>query len=288
MAKKDGKPSFFDKIKNMYRLSIYRDETYEEVLNLRLSRLNVFAVGGSFLMMFMAIIVSIIAYTPVREFIPGYPDETTVTTIHDNAKTVDSLIMEIYRRDRYFDNLKVIISGNYPNNYDNNQDTNISYDDIEFTKSPEDSAIREMFEGNPDFDLSVMAPKTTIGSISQMHFFPPVKGLITNSFNSGINHYGTDIVSGANEVVKSTLDGTIIMATWTLETGWVIQVQHNNDLISIYKHNAELLKRVGDYVKAGEPIAIIGNSGELTTGPHLHVELWYNGVPLNPEDYISF
>jgi murein DD-endopeptidase MepM/ murein hydrolase activator NlpD len=288
MAKKDGKPSFFEKIKHMYRLSIYRDETYEEVLNLRLSRLNVFAVGGSFLILFIALIVCIIAYTPVREFIPGYPDENTITTIHQNSNLVDSLIMEINRRDRYFDNMKKIISGQLPNNYENSQDSTRSYKQIEFTRSSEDSMIREKFEGNPDFDLSVVTPEANIGSISQMHFFPPVKGLVTNSFNSGTDHYGTDIVSAANEVVKATIDGTVILATWTLETGWVIEIQHSNDLISIYKHNAELLKRVGDYVKAGEPIAIIGNSGELTTGPHLHLELWYKGVPLNPEDYISF
>jgi murein DD-endopeptidase MepM/ murein hydrolase activator NlpD len=240
------------------------------------------------MIIFLAIVVSIIVYTPVREFIPGYPDENTLQTIHNNAITVDSLIMEIKRRDRYFDNMKQIISGQKPNNYENTQDSNIRYTQIEFTRSSEDSMIREKIEGNSDYDLSEVAPKASIGSISQLHFFPPAKGLVTNSFNSSTNHYGTDIVSGANEVVKSTLDGTVTLATWTLETGWVIQVQHTNDLMSIYKHNAELLKRVGDYVKAGEPIAIIGNSGELTTGPHLHVELWYKGVPLNCEDYISF
>ncbi|MBN2486289.1 MAG: M23 family metallopeptidase [Bacteroidales bacterium] len=288
MAKKDGKTGFMDKIKSMYRLSIYRDETYEEVLNLRLSRLNVFAVGGILMLVFLAIVVSIIVYTPVREFIPGYPDENTLRAIHQNALKTDSLIMEITRRDRYFENMKLIISGKEPKEYEYQGDTNKRYDELDFTPSAEDSVLRQMFEGNPETDLSVMAPKSTIGSISQLHFFPPVKGIVTNSFNSLLNHYGTDIVSGANEVVKSTLDGSIIMATWTLETGWNIQVQHSNDLISIYKHNAELLKRVGDYVRAGEPIAIIGNSGELTSGPHLHIELWYKGVPLNPEDYISF
>ncbi|MBN1117259.1 MAG: M23 family metallopeptidase [Bacteroidales bacterium] len=286
--KTEGKPSFFDKIKYKYRLSIYRDETYEEVLNLKLSRLNFFAVIGTLTLIFLAIVVSIIAYTPVREFIPGYPDENTLRTIHLNAIRTDSLIMEIERRDRYFDNMKLIIAGKEPNNYENSQDSNISYENINFNRSTEDSLIRQIFEEDSEFSLSVVNARTKIGSISQLHFFPPVKGLVTNSFNTSENHYGTDIVSGANEVVKSTLEGTVTMATWTLETGHVIQVQHGNNIISIYKHNAELLKRVGDYVKAGEPIAIIGNSGELTTGPHLHLELWYNGVPLNPEDYISF
>ncbi len=288
MAKKEGKASFVDKIKYKYRLSVYRDETYEEVLNLKLSRLNVFAVGGTALILFLAIIITIIAYTPVREFIPGYPDENTLGIIHENALRTDSLIIEIQRRDKYFDNMKKIIKGEEPNNYENTEDTNIAYKEITFTRSTEDSLIRQMFEDNSDYSLSLVATKNKPGSISQFHFFPPVKGLVTNSFNSSVNHYGTDIVSGVNEVVKSTLDGTVTMATWTLETGWVIQIQHHNNILSIYKHNAELLKRVGEFVKAGEPIAIIGNSGELTTGPHLHFEIWYNGVPLDPEDYISF
>jgi murein DD-endopeptidase MepM/ murein hydrolase activator NlpD len=205
-----------------------------------------------------------------------------------NDKRLDSLEMELNRRDRYFDNMRAIISGEEPNNYDNKADTGERYESITFTRSSEDSIIRQLFEEESEYDLSVFNRRGKIGSISQLHFFPPVKGIVTNSFQATKSHYGTDIVSGADEAVKSTLDGTVTMATWTLETGWVIQVQHSNNLISVYKHNAELLKRAGDYVKAGEPIAIIGNSGELTTGPHLHFELWHNGVALNPEDYILF
>jgi murein DD-endopeptidase MepM/ murein hydrolase activator NlpD len=288
MAKKDGQPGFFDKIRDKYRLSIYRDASYEEVLNLKLSRLNVFAFTGIATLIFLVIVVSLIAYTPLREFIPGYPDENTLRNIVLNAQRLDSLENELDRRDRYFDNMKLIISGKEPNNYENKEDTNVRYESISFDRSSEDSVIRQLFEEDNEYDLSVFSRRGKISSISQLHFFPPVKGIVTNSFLTSANHYGTDIVSGADEAVKATLDGTVTMATWTLETGWVIQVQHNNNIISVYKHNEELLKRVGDYVKAGEPIAIIGNSGELTTGPHLHFELWYNGVALNPEDYISF
>ena len=112
--------------------------------------------------------------------------------------------------------------------------------------------------------------------------------MVTNSFNAGENHFGTDIVAAPNEVVKAAMDGTVILATWTVETGYVLQIQHDNNLISIYKHNAELLKKVGNVVRAGDAIAIIGNSGELTTGPHLHFELWHNGTPVDPEQYIVF
>lgn len=282
------KKSFLQKLKHKYRLSVYRDETYEEVLNLRLSRMNVLAWGGLATLIFLSIVISIIVYTPVREFIPGYPDENTIHNSIRNKQLLDSLEIELNRRDLVMDNLNRIIAGKEPENYDNVGDTNRNYSDITFTRSIEDSLLREYFRQEERFSVSSSGQRRAVGGISQNHFFPPVKGLVTNSFNSAANHYGTDIVAVANEIVKSTLDGTVIMATWTLETGWVIQIQHENNLISVYKHNAELLKRVGDFVKVGEPIAIIGNSGELTTGPHLHFELWYNGMALNPEDYISF
>lgn len=288
MKKRKENGGFFRKLRYKYRLSIYRDETYEEVLNFRLSRLNVLAWGGLMTLVFISIITSIILYTPVREFIPGYPDENTIMNSILNKQRLDSLELELNRRDLYIENLNRIISGKEPENYDNISDTNRNYDDITFTRSTEDSMLRAYFQHEEEFGLGAGTRKAAVGGLSQKYFFPPVKGMVTNSFNSVGNHYGTDIVAASNEIVKATLSGTVIMASWTLETGWVIQIQHNDNLISVYKHNAELLKRVGDYVNVGEAIAIIGNSGELTTGPHLHFELWFNGIPLNPEDYISF
>jgi murein DD-endopeptidase MepM/ murein hydrolase activator NlpD len=282
------KKSFLEKFKHKYRLSIYRDETYEEVLNLKLSRLNVFTLVGIITIVFLTIVISIIAYTPVREFIPGYPDEVTVANIRKNEFLLDSLEFELSKRDRYFNNLKKILSGEDPDDYDNYADTSVRYENIEFTRSAEDSVLRQMIEQEEQFNLSYSSARRSQSLISSIHFFPPLKGLVTNSFSTTNNHYGIDIVAPPNEVVKAILDGTVIMSSWTLETGWVIQVQHDNNLLSIYKHNAELLKRQGDFVKAGDPIAIIGNSGELTTGPHLHFELWHNMAPINPLDYIVF
>ena len=136
--------------------------------------------------------------------------------------------------------------------------------------------------------MSILTKTTNKTDFSRIHFYSPVKGLITNSFNPNENHLGTDVVTASNNVVVAALEGTVIIANWTLETGYVIQIQHSNNLISIYKHNSELLKKVGNHVTAGEVIAIIGNSGELTSGPHLHFELWHNGTPLDPEDYVAF
>jgi murein DD-endopeptidase MepM/ murein hydrolase activator NlpD len=287
MSEKSEKRSFWEKFKHKYRLSIYRDETFEELLNLRLTKLNVLAIVGIGIFIFLIIVISVIAYTPVRELIPGYPDENTVRNIYLNHYRLDSLEIEIARRDAYFENLRRIISGEKPDQTLKSSDTSTTRKRPDYRRNSEDSALRKMFE-NDQFGLSITENRNIRPAFFNVMFFPPVKGIVTNTFNSGKDHYGTDIVAGNDEVVKATLPGTVTMSGWTIETGNVIQVQHADNLISVYKHNAELLKHMGDHVKAGEPIAIIGNSGELTTGPHLHFELWYNGTPLNPQDYISF
>ncbi len=288
MEEKKEKTSFWEKIKNKYRLSIYRDETYEEVLNIKLTRLNVVILVGTGTLLFLLIVISIIAYTPVRELIPGYPDQGTVRNIYLNNYRLDSLEDEIAKRDVYFENLRSIISGEKPPEYLNDSDTSIVQSTLVFDRSREDSLLQNMLSSSDQYSLSLMENKSQTTSLSNVLFFPPVKGIVTNPFDSREEHYGTDIVSSTDDVVKATLGGTVVMANWTLETGYVIEIQHQNNLLSSYKHNSALLKHVGDRVKAGEVIAILGNSGELTTGPHLHFELWYNGAPLDPEDYITF
>jgi murein DD-endopeptidase MepM/ murein hydrolase activator NlpD len=288
MAEKTEKESFWEKFKHRYRLSIYRDETFEEVLNVRLTKLNVMAIVGIGVFIFLVLVISVIAYTPVRELIPGYPDENTVRNIYMNNFRLDSLEREITKRDAYFENLRRIIAGEKPQNFEQSTDTAVARTSLNYTKTKEDSILRKMVEPKDQFGLSTIENRKIRPALFNVLFFPPLKGMVTNSYNGTVDHYGTDIVAGANEVVKATLPGTVILTGWTLETGYVIQIQHADNILSVYKHNAELLKRMGDRVKAGDPIAIIGNSGELTTGPHLHFELWYNGTPLDPQDYISF
>ncbi|MBN2481957.1 MAG: M23 family metallopeptidase [Bacteroidales bacterium] len=286
MKDKSEKPSMWEKFKSKYRFSIYRDETYEEILNLKLTHLNAIIIFGSAVIIFMAVIISIMAFTPARGLIPGYPDQNTVRNMHLNFYRLDSLETELKKRDVYFENIRLIIAGETPPEYSFSSDSSLAVEPrLTMKTSLEDSLLRNMIETSDQYSLSFIE-KTNLASSAL--FFPPVRGIVTNSFNSKLNHYGTDIVAASNEVVKATLAGTVTLASWTLETGYIIQVQHENNLISIYKHNAELLKHMGNRVKAGEPIAIIGNSGELTTGPHLHFELWYNGTPLNPEEYITF
>ncbi|PLX12267.1 MAG: peptidase M23 [Marinilabiliales bacterium] len=285
---KEKKKRFVNKLKHKYRLSIYNDDTFEEVWFLRLSRLNVFSILGTSVLLFTIAIIVLIAFTPLREFIPGYPDGNMRRNIITNVYKLDSLEHELEIRDRYFESINTIIRGGTPASYESSQDTGVSYEEITFDKSEHDSLLRQQIEEEELFNLSILAGSNNKTDFSSIHFYPPVRGLVTNSFNPSENHFGTDIVTSSNKVVSATLDGTIIIANWTLETGYVIQIQHDNNLISVYKHNSELLKKVGNHVKAGEAIAIIGNSGELTSGPHLHFELWHNGTPIDPEDYVAF
>ena len=207
-----------------------------------------------------------------------------------SAIRLDSLDQELKLRDKYFDNLNSIISGNQPVTQSNRQDTTKDYKDIKFNTSPEETKLRARVENEDRYNLSLgqSAPES-ISGIANLHFFPPVKGIISGRYEVRTKHFGTDIVTKPRAIVSSVLDGTVIFTGWTMETGFVIEVQHSNNIISLYKHNASLLKEAGDLVRAGEAISIVGDSGELyTTGPHLHFEIWYKGSPLDPEKHISF
>lgn len=265
------------------------DETFEEKVSLTLSPLNVFVFTGTIIISLITFTIYIIAFTPLREYIPGYADITMQRKLITLTNKTDSLSKSMVVRDIYLKNLQNIIIGKA--GIDSGSSTPpalIRYDTIQFQPaSPADSSIRQQIESQDRFTLSATGAVPT-SSLSGFYFFTPVKGTVTSTFNTRTKHYGIDVVASPNEVIKSTLDGTVVMADWTSETGYVIAVQHSNNLFSIYKHNSALLKNSGDYVKAGEVLAIIGNSGELTTGPHLHFELWYNGSPVNPVDYMTF
>lgn len=277
-----------NKLKHKYRLVFFNDNTFEEVWHLRLSLLNVLSMVGIISFLLIILVIVLIAFTPLRELIPGYPDESMRRTIVLNAIRLDSLEKQLRMRDQYFDNLKALFSGGEPIKYEIPQDTSKNYKNIKFTKSVHDSLLRQRIEEEEQFNFSVSPKNKRESSIAEMHFFAPVKGIVTNGYNAKENHFGVDIVGSPNEVVKATADGTVLMASWTIETGYIIQIQHQNDVVSVYKHNANLLKKIGSVVKTGDAIAIIGNSGELTTGPHLHFELWHSGKPVNPTDYIIF
>jgi murein DD-endopeptidase MepM/ murein hydrolase activator NlpD len=233
--------------------------------------------------------IALVMFTPMREWVPGYPTQVQRNQLMENLLRLDSLEYELQIRDKYFRTVNAIVLGREPEITAPNTDISSSYTSITFTRSEEDSLLRLRVEEEEQFNF--MAQQSGIQeetSILKTHFFKPIEGIVTGKFDLKSGHFGTDLVAHPNEVVKSILDGTVIMSAWTVETGYVIEVQHASNLLSIYKHNASLLKKSGDKVKAGDAIAIIGNSGELTTGPHLHLEIWNNGRPVNPEDYIVF
>ena len=285
------KKTLVDRLRNKYRLVILNDDTFEEKFSLRLSRLNVFVVAGSIILTLITLTIYLIAFTPLREYIPGYADLNMQRNVYRLSLLADSLEQELTFRDQYIINIRNVIDGRIES--DTASKKAMPSEKTEAVKltprSASDSLLRAMVENEDRYELS---HKEAGGSgntgIRSFFFFTPLKGTITSVYKVSEKHYGVDIVSTPNAGIKATLDGTVILSNWTNETGYVISIQHPNNIVSIYKHNSALLKKAGDYVKAGEPIAIIGNTGELSSGPHLHFELWYNGTPVNPADYISF
>ena len=267
------------------------DSTFERKISFRLTRMNVFVVMGAAVMLLIVATTFIIAYTPLREYIPGYGDVNMQRELYHLTLKTDSMEKEIIRRELYLKNIRYIIEGrDFPQpDMKKPSDTSIhQYKNLNFNISPEDSALRNDIESIDKYNLSFSSGTHSDNSIGNFFFFTPIKGMVVNGFNPAKGHYGIDIAANQNDAVKATLDGTVIFTGWTLETGYIISIQHSNNIISVYKHNSTLLKKTGDYVKAGDPIAIVGNTGELTTGPHLHFELWHNGTAANPKEFMSF
>lgn len=291
MEKKESRRKrLIQKLKTKYRLVILDDESFKERFSFRLSRLNVFVVAGTIAILLIIATTFIIAFTPLREYIPGYPDVSIKKDLRELAIRTDSLEKAIRQKDLYIHNIKNIMEGKPTvDEIPQQLEKKMSYDTVHLYKSKDDTLLRERVETEGKYNILMDEYQQTISQgIKTLTFFTPIKGLITNGFNAANDHYGIDIVAPENEVIKATLDGTIIVATWTLETGFIIGIQHADNFVSFYKHNSVLLKKQGDFVKAGDPIAIIGGSGEFSTGIHLHFELWYNGNPVDPKDYISF
>jgi len=290
------KATFWTKIRNRYRLVVMNDDTFEEQFSFKLTPLNIFILTGLVSIIMITLTVSLVAFTPLRAYIPGYGTEVnTRKDLINLTLKLDSLQQELTLSSASMQNIKNIMSGNVqdsthltPNPSTQGGGNKQPASVVDTKPSREDSLFRAEVESQDKYSLAFSERKTGKESISNFFFFTPVKGMVTASFNSTQEHYGTDIAAKENEPIKAALDGTVLFAGWTSETGFTIQIQHSNNLVSAYKHNSVLMKKAGQYVKAGEAIAVIGNSGEHSTGPHLHFELWYNGKAIDPQDYIVF
>jgi murein DD-endopeptidase MepM/ murein hydrolase activator NlpD len=279
----------YRKLRNKYRLVVMNDETLEEKTSLRLSPLNVFVFSGTLVIGLVVFTIYLVAFTPLREYIPGYTDVTMRRKLIGLTVQSDSMQALLNAQALYLGNLRNVIDGVAgEDSLTGSGGAERRYDTIrQLVRTREDSLLRAEVEAQDQYALAASLPGSP-GGIGSFYFFTPLKGTLTAEFDPRIKHFGVDIVSGPGEPIKSTLDGTVLVADWTTETGYLIGIQHANNLFSMYKHNSALLRKPGDFVKAGEVVAIVGNTGELTTGPHLHFELWYNGTAVNPLDYIAF
>jgi murein DD-endopeptidase MepM/ murein hydrolase activator NlpD len=287
MAKDDKKKNNW---RDKYRFSVINDHTLEEVWRIILTRYNAFLLITFLLLFIIWGTSTLISFTNLREFIPGYPDVNMRRNILISAIRLDSLDRELKLRDKYFNNLNAIISGTQPVDMSTRQDSTKDYKAIKFSSSPADSVLRAGIEKEEKYNLT-LGPSSaeSVSGLANLHFFPPVKGIVSGRFDVKTKHFGTDIVTKPKAVVSAVLDGTVIFTGWTMETGFVVEIQHPNNIVSVYKHNASLMKETGDLVHAGDAVSVVGDSGELyTSGPHLHFEIWYKGTPLDPEKHILF
>lgn len=286
MPKKRRSKAFWNNIKFKYKLTITNENTLEEVVGIRVSKLNGLSVLLSALGVLFLITGSIVAFTPLRNYLPGYMNSEVRSQVVENALRVDSLQQLVDRQNLYIMNIQDIFSGKVSVDTVHSIDslTNMRHDSLmEHTKREEE--FRRQYEETEKYNLTTI---TSQPEVDGLIFYRPTRGMISGHFDADKKHYGTDIAANPNESVLATLDGTVILSTYTADTGYLIQVQHNQDFISVYKHCGSLLKKAGDKVQGGEAIALVGNSGTLTTGPHLHFELWHKGRAVNPEKYIVF
>ncbi len=287
MAEKKMRNKWAAMLRDKYRLILYNDTSLQSVWTFKLSPVKVFTVVSLFSVFMISLVVFLVASTPLREYIPGYPREEYREMLLRNVMLVDSLENELALRDKFFSDLRSVVSGEIPEERSSGKEVTEKNTRIDYKPFNTDSVFQDRIL-EERLNLTAAPGREKGETPERIHFYIPVKGLITNKFDARKEHYGVDLVGQPNSRISAVLGGTVLFSGWTLETGNVIYLQHENNLTSAYKHNAELLKRTGERVKAGEAIAIIGNSGELSTGPHLHFELWYNGQPVDPEKYIVF
>ncbi len=287
MAKKEKRAKYFKKkLLHKYRLVVLNEDTFEERFSFKLNRLNVFVFSTFFAFFLITITTLIIAFTPLREYIPGYSSTSLKKKATDLTFKTDSLQQVININEQYLASIRKVLTGDVKT-VDFNKDSiieaaKIDASQINLNASRQDSLLREKVSQEDKYN-----PLTGYTEVSFV-LFAPVKGTISEEYNPKEKHFAVDIVTVKDAPVKATADGTVIFAEWTADTGYVLIIEHSNNLISVYKHNAALNKEQGELVKAGEVIAIAGNTGELSTGPHLHFELWSEGYPINPTNFIDF
>jgi murein DD-endopeptidase MepM/ murein hydrolase activator NlpD len=288
MAKKTKKSKEIKrKLLHKYRLVILNENTFEEKISFKLSRLNVFITGSLFIIALIAVTTILIAFSPLKEYIPGYSSTKLKKQATELTYKTDSLVTVLNYTNKYLDNIRMVLNGNISNTQINRdslfEQFKLDPSSIDLTPIKEDSILREQVALEDKYNLFEKNSQNV-----NLLLFPPINGTISEEFDQKKKHYAIDIVAVKGTPIKSIANGTVVFAEWTSDTGYVMIIEHTDGLISIYKHCASLNKTQGELTRAGEIIGSVGNTGELTTGPHLHFELWNNGSPVNPKDYIDF
>ena len=285
--KKRNKKKLQKKLLHKYRLVVLNEDTFEERFAVKLTRLNVFFLTSLAAIILVTLTTLLIVFTPLREYIPGYSSAALQKQALQLDTKTDSLMKTINMNDAYINSLKRVLRGEVSTVVINKDSifkaAQVDTDILELNRSKADSLLREKVRNEDKYNLF-----ETASTVKDFVFFPPVNGSISSKFDLNEKHFAVDIVIPINTPVKATSDGRVLFASWTSDAGYVIIIDHGDELISIYKHNSSLTKSQGDFVKSREVIAISGASGELSTGPHLHFELWSNGIPLNPANFIDF
>ena len=283
---KNKRKAFWRNFKFKYKLTITNEDTLEEIVGIHVSKLNGVSVLLSAVTVIFLITAVIIAFTPLKNYLPGYMNKEVREQVVTNALRADSLQWLMERQRMYIMNIQDIVSGSVK------ADSVHSIDSLTIVRSEElmertqaEDEFRKLYEESERYNLTSL---DNAQAITGLMFVRPTRGMLTSMFDANKKHFGVDVAASPNESVLATLDGTVVLATYTADTGYLIQVQHAQNLVSVYKHCGILLKQVGDVVKAGEAIALVGNTGEKTTGPHLHFEIWNRGRALDPTKYIVF
>ncbi|MCB9081240.1 MAG: M23 family metallopeptidase [Lewinellaceae bacterium] len=289
-----------EQLKNTYRLVVMNDETFEEVGSYKLTMFNFYVLISSIIVVVAVSVALLIAFTPVKRYLPGYGSGESTAEVLALSRQLDKLEKEMEAQRMYTKNIQKVLVGDVETADDVPEPSAEQQAKLqaEATQpSPELTEVDQQLRSEVELErigaISQQGQATTARPvreipIEQLYFVSPISGEISSGFNSNKSHYGVDILAPKNTAIKAAMDGYVFLADWTIETGNTIGIQHEHNLVTFYKHNSTLLKKVGSFVKAGEAIAIIGNTGTLTDGPHLHFELWYRGKPIDPSDYITF
>lgn len=285
--------AWLEKVRHPYRLVVMNNDTFEEVGSYKLTLLNIYIILSTIIMIVAVFVVLAIIFTPAKRYIPGYGDVSAQSEMIEINNYLDSIEYYADATESYTTSIQRVLTGNSQTAPDTMPEDLTRDTEFSTEVSEEEMALRnevnldqlnaENEGGNKNVNISPNEKP-----LEQLYFSSPLSGELSAGFKPAEKHYGVDIVAPKDTPIKSVLDGFVIMSDWTRETGNSIGIQHANNTITFYKHNSTLLKKVGDYVKAGEAIAIIGNTGELTDGPHLHFELWYKGQPVDPGEYVRF